>query len=198
MNADDPADIKLTNKAQDAIKVEGALVGGSFDAPNWNHEQLKEIRRLLSKLSVFGVDAGRAFGKKGEVDPVHYFILAGAGWGGLPEKEAMYELGQVENNDGSPYKITFKNVPVDAFYSVTVYNKDGYIQRNARGAYSFNNLTAKKNKDGSVTIHFGKCDDVRVNCLPVTKGWNYAIRYYKPKDLLLKGEWKTPDIVAAK
>ncbi len=57
------------------------------------------------------------------------------------------------------YRLTVKDVPVDGFWSVSVYNKDGYFQKNARNAYSVNNVTAKPNADGSVTIQFGGDDE---------------------------------------
>ncbi|MEJ0041146.1 MAG: DUF1214 domain-containing protein [Rhizomicrobium sp.] len=43
-------------------------------------------------------------------------------------------------------------MPVDGFWSVIVYDKDGYIPKNDRSVYSFNNITAKKDADGGVTI----------------------------------------------
>ena len=59
-------------------------------------------------------------------------------------------------------------------------------------------MTAKTNKDGSSTIHFGDCEDKRVNCLPITEGWNYAFRYYQPQEQMILGEWKSPEVVAVK
>lgn len=198
VNSDDPEDIKLANQAQDTIKLEGSTIGGSYEAPNWDKKSLTELRQLLSQISIFGLDPAKGFGKKEEVNATHYLIACGAGWGGLPKKEAIYEISQVENNDGTPHEMTFKDVPVDAFWSVTVYNKEGYIEKNDLGAYSFNNQTAKKNSDGSITIHFGDCKDKQLNCLPITKGWNYALRYYKPKAELLSGKWKSPKITPVK
>ena len=198
VNSDDPEDVKLANKAQDTIKVEGAMVGGKYEAPNWDQKELVKLRQLLSQISLFGADPAKGFGKKEEVGSVHYLIACGAGWGGLPKKEAIYEISQVEKNDGTPHKMTFKDVPVNAFWSVTVYNKDGYIEKNDLGAYSFNDKTAKKESDGSITIHFGGCEDKRVNCLPTKEGWNYALRYYQPKEALLSGKWKSPEITPAK
>jgi hypothetical protein len=43
-------------------------------------------------------------------------------------------------------------VPVDRFWSVTVYNAKGFFEKNPYDAYSVNNITAKKNADGGVTI----------------------------------------------
>ena len=95
-------------------------------------------------------------------------------------------------NDGSPHEITAKDVPVDAFWSITVYNAEGYFDQNELGAYSFNNVTARPNEDGSFTIHFGSCEDDRINCLPISNGWNYAARMYQPREEILNGSWTFP------
>jgi hypothetical protein len=96
----------------------------------------------------------------------------------------------VRKNDGIPHAVTAKDVPVDAFWSVTVYNVDGYIDENPLGAYSFNNVTAMPNDDGSITIHFGG----RANRLPISEGWNYAVRMYEPRPEILDGSRKFPKI----
>ncbi len=198
VDANDPADIKLANLAQDSIKVTGALKGWEFEAPNWDLEQLTELRQLLSQASLFGLDSGKAYGTKEAVEPVHYLFGSAAGWGSLPKEEAMYDIANVENNDGTPHSVTFKDVPVDHFWSVTVYNEKGYLEENDLGAYSFNNVTADANVDGSYTINFGGCEDDRANCLPITDGWNYALRYYGPQAELLSGEWQYPEIMLVK
>ena len=48
-----------------------------------------------------------------------------------------------------------KDVPVDGFWSISLYNKEGYFEKNNRDAYTLNNVTAAKDADGSVTIQFG-------------------------------------------
>ena len=50
-------------------------------------------------------------------------------------------------------------MPVDGFWSISVYNAKGYFEKNDLNAYSLNNLTAKPNADGSFTVQFGGCDE---------------------------------------
>ena len=84
-------------------------------------------------------------------------------------------------------------VPVDGFWSVTVYNAKGFFEKNPYDAYSVNNITAKKNADGGVTIQFGACDSKIPNCLPINDGWNYTVRMYRPREEILIGKWKFPE-----
>ena len=60
-----------------------------------------------------------------------------------------------------------RDVSVDGFWSVSVYNAEGYFQPNEYNAYSLNNITATKGADGSITIQFGGCDGRIANCLPI-------------------------------
>ncbi len=75
---------------------------------------------------------------------------------------------------------------------MTLYDDEGWIPINQYKAYSFNNVTAKKDKDGSITIHFGG-DPKQPNFLPIVSGWNYIVRLYKPKKEILDGSWKFPN-----
>jgi hypothetical protein len=59
------------------------------------------------------------------------------------------------------------NVPVDGFWSISVYSPRAISRKLA---YSINNITAKKDADGGVTIQFGGCDGKISNCLPITEG----------------------------
>ena len=76
------------------------------------------------------------------------------------------------------------------FAHVTAQGKD-------LGIYSHNNVTAKPNADGSITIHFGGDKD-QINYLPIAEGWNYAIRMYEPGEEILDGSWTFPKIIPVK
>lgn len=91
------------------------------------------------------------------------------------------------------YSLVVRDVPVDGFWSVSVYNAEGYFQKNPFDAYALNNVTAKKSADGSIAIQFGGCDGRVPNCLPTTPGWSYTVRLYRPRAEILDGSWKFPD-----
>lgn len=196
-NAGDPDDLAKAHAAQDKIKFSGGG-RGPFEAPNWDLDDLAKARKALSDLATLGMDSTYAFGSKEQVRPIDHLIGAAAGWGGLPRTAAYYEMGSVDKNDGkTPHAVTVKDVPVDAFWSITVYNADGYLEKNDLGRNSFNQSSAKPNEDGSYTIRFGG-DPKLENYLPITKGWNYTIRMYQPRKEILDGSWTFPKIKPVK
>jgi hypothetical protein len=190
----DPKDVQQGHALQDAIKSTQEVGPGRFEAPNWDPASQKKMRDALLALATTVPDTKRMFGTKDQVDPVRHLIGTAMGWGGNPEKDAFYLNVTPTKNDGKTiYQLTVKDVPVDAFWSISVYNAEGYFQRNEHNAYNLNNLTAKKNDDGSVTIQFGGCDEKAPNCLPIVKGWNYMVRLYRPRKEILDGTWKFPE-----
>jgi hypothetical protein len=188
----DVADIAAVHALQDAI-VARQESAGTFEGPNWDAASQKTVRDALLVLASTMSDFRKAFGTAGEVDPVRHLIATAAAWGGNPDKDATYLNITPDNNDGTTaYTLDVKDVPVDGFWSVSVYNADGYFQKNDRNSYSINNLTAKKGPDGSVAIQFGGCDDSSSNCLPIVPGWNYTVRLYRPRAEILSGQWAFP------
>lgn len=191
VDASDEADVKAANALQDKMKID-AVSANPFVMPNYDMESYKATYDPLLELSKGLPDSRKTFGKKEDVDPVRFLLGSAFGWGGLPAEEAYY-LNIQPNLPVGEYQVTVKDVPVDAFWSVSVYNKDGYFQKNDLNAYSVNNISGKANEDGSFTVHLGGCKDKRVNCLPITEGWNYAVRLYRPREEILNGEWTFPD-----
>ena len=186
-------DMKKAHELQDAIQIKQKSPG-NLDLPDWDIESLVKTRKQLNQMAASLKDFSDAFGKKGEVDPVQHLIGSAAGWGGNPQRGAMYFNFSPEKNDGkTPYTLTMpKDVPVEAFWSVTLYNKDGFFTPNKLNAYSYNSVTADKNDDGSVTIHFGG-DPKSKNYLPIEDGWNYVIRCYLPSWQIVEGNWTPPE-----
>ena len=188
----DPKDVAQVHALQDAIKVSQRGTG-QLELPNWDPVSQKKVRDALLVLGSTMPDFKHAFGTKDEVDPVRRLIGAAAAWGGNSDKDATYLNVTPARNDGTTvFKLKVGDVPVDAFWSVSVYNAQGYYEKNSYDAYTINNLTARKSSDGSVAIQFGGCDGKIPNCLPIVKGWNYTVRLYRPRAEILNGTWKFP------
>ncbi len=126
------------------------------------------------------------------MDPIAHLLGAAFGWGGNPAKDATYVNIVPEKNDGkTAYTLTVKDVPVDAFWSMSLYNKEGFFEKNDRDVYVVNDRNATKNEDGSITIHFGGDPD-QLNNIPIMDGWNYIVRLYRPRKEILDGAWTFP------
>lgn len=191
-NSDDPQDVKAANAVQDAIEVQQAGVG-KFEVPNWDQASQTKARSALESLGSLGGVVER-FGRKDEVDPIDHLIGTAIGWGGNPRYAADYQSFYPPKNDGKTvYRLTFKDVPVDGFWSISVYNGKGFFEKNELGAYSLNNLTAKPEASGAYEIQFGGCEKATPNCLPIVDGWNFTMRLYRPRKEVLDGSWKLPE-----
>ena len=194
IDADDPKDAAAVAALQDAVKVEQPGGPGKFETPAWDKASQDKVREALLTLGATISGLHGAFGAPGKVDPVHRLIGAASAWGGNPETEAEYLNVVPKQNDGkTAYRLNVKDVPVDGFWSVIVYDAKGYIPKNDRGVYSFNNLTAKKDADGSVTVQFGGDPAKAPNCIPILPGWNYLVRLYRPRKEILEGKWRFPE-----
>jgi hypothetical protein len=188
----DPKDVEQVHGLQDAIKVSQKATG-AFEAPDWDQASQKKVRDALLVLGSTIPDFKKAFGTKAEVDPIRHLIGSAVGWGGNPDKDAIYLNVTPAKNDGTTvYKLDVKDVPVDGFWSVSLYNAEGYYEKNSYDAYSINSVTGKKSADGSMAVQFGGCDGKIPNCLPIMKGWNYTVRLYRPRDEIQNGKWKFP------
>ena len=192
INESEPGDVAHVNELQDQITFEQQNAG-KLELPDWDQSALKIIRESLLVLAAHMGDISKRFGDKNAVDPIQHLVGTASGWGGNPLKAAKYLNVFPENNDGkTPYVLTFGIVPVDGFWSITVYNKEGFIERNDRNVYVMNDRTVTADADGSVTIHFGG-DPKAVNYMPIMEGWNYSVRMYQPKEEILSGKWRFPN-----
>ena len=193
VDPNDPKDIQAGVALQDAIKV-SQKSPGKFEVPNWDPVSQKKIRDALIVLSTTIPNSKRMFGRRVQVDPVRFLIGSAALWGGNPEKDATYLNFTPAKNDGTTvHRLTVGTVPVDGFWSISLYDAKGYFEPNTYDAYTLNNLTAQKDANGLVTIQFGGCDGKIPNCLPIMQGWNYTVRLYRPRIEILNGKWKFPE-----
>jgi hypothetical protein len=131
------------------------------------------------------------FGHREQIDPIRHLIGTAAGWGGLPTTEAAY-VGAFPQLGPGDYELTLSDVPVDAFWSISVYNAEGFFQKNRWDRYTVNSVTAEPNADGSVTVRFVAGEPTEPNSIPVPEGWNYLVRLYRPRASFFDGTWTLP------
>jgi hypothetical protein len=188
-----PDDIKQAHVLQDSIKV-SQEAPGNLDIPKWDAVSQKKVRDALLILASTVPDFKGASGTKEEVDPVRRLVGAAAAWGRQSGQGCnLSQLHAGQERRKIIYTLRAGDVPVDGFWSVSVYDAKGYYEPNKYGACSLNNGTAKKDADGSIKIQFGGCDAKTVNCLPITLGWNYMVRLYRPRPEVLNGNWHFPE-----
>lgn len=200
VDPNDPVDLDTVHALQAQSTIEQGA-GAAFEIPNWDVARDDELRDALNRLASAngGIDSSRMFGPKEKVDRVQHLLGTAAGWGGNPVTDAYYEGASVEHNDGKTvYKLTVKDVPVDGFWSISIYNTDGFFEPNDLDRYSLNNVTAKASADGTYEIQLGGCTAEIMNCVPVPENWNYLIRLYRPRAEILDGSWHFPVPVEVK
>jgi hypothetical protein len=88
--------------------------------------------------------------------------------------------------------LTVKDATVDGFWSMTIHNRDGFMEGNPYDADSINNVPAVA--DGSVGINLAPDGEGLTNHLYLMDGWNYAFRLGRPRPSVVDGTWSLPEI----
>ncbi|WP_460775412.1 DUF1254 domain-containing protein [Microbacterium sp. GXF7504] len=191
----DPADVAEVARVQDALVLEAAS-SIPFDLPDYDTASFDATRDALLALAAGLTGFERMFGGPDEVDPVRHLIGTAAGWGGLPTSEATY-IGVAPGLAPGAYDLVMRDVPVDAFWSISVYNARGFFEPNPWGRYTVNSVTGVPDADGAVTVRFRTEDGGEPNTVIVPEGWNLLVRLYRPRPAALDGSWRVPELVPA-
>jgi hypothetical protein len=134
-------------------------------------------------------------------------IIAQVGLGANLPEDAIYPLNLADET-GQPlvgankYTIHFDKgatPPVNAFWSLTLYDSDGFQVANSLNRFAVSSwMPFKYNPDGSLDLYFQNESpgaDKEVNWLPAPKGaFNLTMRLYGPKSDALTGKWNPPPI----
>lgn len=190
----DPADLAAVVALQDRVGLDAT--GDAFVGPDYDEASLTSTRNHLLGLASGMRDFDRTFGSREQVDPIRHLIGTAAGWGGLPTTEAAY-VGVDPGETVGDLELTLTDVPVDAFWSISVYDAQGFFRENAYQRYTVNSLTAIPDPDGSVTVRFVTGPPSAPNSIPVPSRWNYLVRLYRPRPAFFDGTWTLPAAVPA-
>lgn len=125
----------------------------------------------------------------------------------LPE-DAIYPANLADDTgkplDGAnKYTIHFDKAtmpPVDAFWSITLYDEDGFQVANSQNRFAISSwMPFVFNPDGSLDLYFQNESpgaDKEVNWLPAPKGpFTLTMRLYAPRSDALTGKWNPPPVV---
>ena len=184
-----PDDLAIVHEIQDQLKTEQKDRGAFAPSGNRNMEDVLAMRAKYAKIGQDeGMTSEQLFGKKTELPLKEHNVGAAMGWGGFTPERAVYPT--IFPDSTAPQTLTLEDVPAGAFWSVTVYDAEGYPQGNS---YNINSAFAVANEDGSYTIRFGG-DENAVNFMDVFKGWNITLRIYEPTEAYFSGEWLMPQL----
>jgi hypothetical protein len=134
-------------------------------------------------------------------------IISQVGLGANLPEDAIYPLN-LGDDAGQPldgannYVLHFEKdatPPVNAFWSVTLYDPQGFQVANSLNRFAVSSwMPFSYNADGSLDIYFqndSPGNDKEANWLPAPKGpFNLALRLYAPKSDVLTGRWDPPSV----
>ena len=196
-DATNKAGIEEARRILQTIKVESRSMEPK-PMVNWDWDAMLKLRAMYEQdFKMIAQYPGNFQGSHGEVDRYRGHNMAVAtSWGLFPSTECVYIAQNHGLSDKGCYSATYKVPEHGAFWSITVYNAEGYLFSDNN---TLNGATAKYNDDGTVTIYYGRAEECggRDNRLDTTKGWNILLRVYEPGRSVINGEYKLPVITKA-
>jgi hypothetical protein len=197
----------------------GIVPGKAFDIGSLSPELQNAVARGMAsgQKAIEGkireVDARRGWVTLGNdlgqygTDYTNRAVVALGGLGANLTADAVYPTAGTDSQgrplDGThKYLIRFREAPpAQAFWSLTVYDQNGYVVKNPIDRYSIGSqYPLSKGADGSTVILLqpGEPQDAkeRSNWLPTPQGkkFNVMLRLYQPEQNVQDGTWKAPAI----
>jgi hypothetical protein len=199
----------------DASKLEPAVLKGINAAPKPGQEKISSLKEAIV-IGDAKVENGWMFFKQTGIYGTNYRNRALITWYGLGAnrlQDAVYPTSEGPDvlkkySGANKYVVTFKKgelPPANAFWSITMYDKDYFFVPNAINRQTVSSRSKfKANADGSIDLYIqnespGK--DKEANWLPAPKDeFVLMMRMYWPSEKppsLLDGTWKPPEVKQA-
>ncbi len=192
-NVTDPEDVLAANKIQETLEIRQEKRGTYVASHQWDMESLEAIRTKYQEIAKNEkISPDRYFGKKGGPSLKEHNCGTAVGWGGFTKDQAAYV--DYYPTSLAAQTLTLKDVPANAFWSITVYDKVGFA---VTETYNINSQFVKTEKDGSAIIHFGG-DASQDNYMETFKDWTFILRLYLPTEEYLSGTWVRPELEMVK
>lgn len=200
------------------MKTIGIEAGKDFDIGNLTPVQGQELERAVKDARAMLAERARSLGdvrngwrfpgKNTGIYGTAYLDRAAValfGLGALPAEEAIYpstfrDDGGSALNGANRYLLHFRQnelPPARAFWSITMYDPDGYFVPNPINRYGLGDRDSLEfNKDGSLDIYIQRdppSPDKQRNWLPAPAGdFSLTLRIYLPKPTAVTGRWLPP------
>jgi hypothetical protein len=193
-------------KSFDLSKVDAAIRNGLETAPEDAQQLMKwklpSLARVANGWSM-NTDTMGVYGN-------YYLkraIITQFGLGANLPEDAIYPVN-LSDESGKPldgtnkYALHFNRIdtpPANAFWSITLYDADGYQVANPLNRFAVSSwMPFKYNTDGSLDLYFQNESpgaDKETNWLPAPKGpFNLTMRLYAPRSDALTGKWNPPPV----
>jgi len=214
-NAPHPEDVPFLVE----LKKIGLVPGKPFDFEAFDPETRPALERAVQDARKRMVEQARIIGRERKgwgtnldigrygTDYLTRAVTALKGLGALPPEEAIY-FGTGMDREGKPLDGSKRYVlhlekseipPVNAFWSVTLYDREGYFVPNPLNRFAIGDRDPLRfNPEGSLDLyiqHQRPGEDLVANWLPAPAGvFNLSLRLYWPKPEVINRKWTPPEI----
>lgn len=188
--------MKITAESNNLFKAKPVDKESFEKVENSLKAKMPELLKTQGGEATYGMFTAPTDNSKELFTKEKYAVGAAIGWGGAQLVDNVYEVSGNYPMDKC-HQATFEDPKNKAFWSITVYDKKGFMFNDLANLSS---NTAKPNADGTYTISFG-CGDGAINNIPTkndTGMFNMAIRHYIPSDRVKNEGYRLLPFVKAK